>query len=64
MISISEEISSPVMCSCSSASLAARVAQLLEARQQVERLRVEDRELLLDADGEVDRLGERLGGAV
>jgi len=40
------------------------VAQLLEARQQVERPRVEDRELLLDADCIVGRLGKRLGRSV
>ena len=37
-----------------------RVAQLLEARDQVERRRVEDRELLLEADREVDRRLEGL----
>jgi hypothetical protein len=34
------------------------VAQLLEARHEVQRRRVEDRELLLQADGEVRRLLE------
>ena len=64
MISISEEISSPVMCSCSTRSTSAAAAQLLEARGQFERLRVEDRELLLDADGEVGRGSERLGCSI
>jgi hypothetical protein len=38
-----------------------RVAQLLEARAQIERVGIEDRKLLLYADGEVARLRERLG---
>ena len=40
------------------------VAQLLEALREVERRRVEDRELLLEPDGAVGRLREQLGGGV
>ncbi len=39
-------------------------AQLLEARHEIERLRMQDRELLLDADGEVDSRGEQLARSV
>ncbi len=39
-------------------------AQTLEARGQFERARVEDRELLLDADRQVGCSRERLGGEV
>ncbi len=41
----------------------ARVAQLLEAGREVERLGVEDRELLLEPDGEIGGHRERLHGA-
>jgi hypothetical protein len=39
-------------------------AQLLEARHQIERVRVQDRELLLHTDREVGCLGKRLGRLV
>ncbi len=39
-------------------------AQLLEARHQIEALRVEDRELLLHPHGEVRGLGKYLGSSV
>src|SRR5581483_12353392 len=39
-----------------------RLAQLLEARGERERPRIEDRELLLEADGEVRRGLEHLAG--
>ena len=64
MTSISDEISSPAIASRSSGSLLGGGAQLLEAGRQFERAGVEDRELLLDADGEVGGVGERLGGSV
>ena len=41
-----------------------RVAQFLEARGEVERLRVEDRKLLFDPDGQVAGRRENLDGAV
>ena len=40
--------------------LGGRVAQLLEARDEVERQRIEHRELLLQAHGEVRGRGEHL----
>ena len=39
-------------------------AQLLEARHEIEGVRMQDRELLLHADGEVGRLGKRLDRSV
>ena len=45
-------------------ALLGRGTHLLKPRDQFERLRVEDRELLLDPDGEVGGLRERLRGAV
>ena len=39
-------------------------AQLLEAGHEFERPRIEDRELLLHADGEVGGGRERLGGSI
>ena len=41
-----------------------RRAQLLEAGDQFQRARVEDRELLLHPDRQVGRGGERIGGSV
>ena len=45
-------------------ALGGGVAQLLEARHEVERLRIEDRELLLEADRQVLGGREDLLGAV
>ena len=63
-ISISDEISSPVIASLQHRVLGGSVAQLLEARHEVERLRVEHRELLLEAHGEVRGRREDLLRAV
>ncbi len=45
-------------------ALRGNAAQLLEPRHEFERARIEDRELLLDADRAVARLGERLRRSV
>ena len=63
-ISISEAISSPAAESASTSSRLAGRVDVLEAVLELERARVEDRELLLEPDREVGRGLESLAGEV